>query len=93
MTNQVNEASSGTKKAVSAKRRFKVEINEKLCKGCYFCVEYCPRGVFARSDKIGDLGYNLAKVKASEECTGCMLCLMYCPDLAIAVEEEEMHNE
>jgi Pyruvate/2-oxoacid:ferredoxin oxidoreductase delta subunit len=44
--------------------------------------------VFAQSDEIGELGYNLAKVQFPEKCTGCKLCLLYCPDFAIAVEEE-----
>ena len=70
------------------KRRFRVEIDKKLCKGCYICVRYCPMGVFAESDEIGELGYNLARVTFPEECTGCKLCLLYCPDLATAVEEE-----
>jgi len=46
-------------------------------------------GVFAESEEIGELGYNLARVAFPEKCTGCKLCLLYCPDLATAVEEEE----
>ena len=75
------------------KKRFKVEINEKFCKGCYFCIRFCPVGVFVRSDVIGDLGYNLARVEFPEKCTGCKACLLYCPDLAIAVEEEKEREE
>jgi Pyruvate/2-oxoacid:ferredoxin oxidoreductase delta subunit len=45
-------------------------------------------GVFVRSDVIGELGYNLAKVEFPEECNGCKACLLYCPDLAVAVQEE-----
>jgi 2-oxoglutarate ferredoxin oxidoreductase subunit delta len=71
------------------KKRYKVKIDEKLCKGCYFCVRFCPMGVFVRSDVIGELGYNLAKVEFPEKCTGCKACLLYCPDMAVAVEEEE----
>jgi 2-oxoglutarate ferredoxin oxidoreductase subunit delta len=70
------------------KKRYKVSVDEKLCKGCYFCIRFCPMGVFVRSEVIGDLGYNLAKVEFPEKCTGCKACLLYCPDLAVAVEEE-----
>jgi len=45
-------------------------------------------GVFVRSELIGELGYNLARVKYPERCNGCKACLLYCPDLAVAVEEE-----
>ncbi len=77
------------KKIQGAKKRFKVEINERLCKGCYFCVRFCPMGVFVRSDVIGELGYDLAKVQFREKCNGCKACLLFCPDLAVAVEEEK----
>jgi 2-oxoglutarate ferredoxin oxidoreductase subunit delta len=82
-------AVSQEKRVPRLKKRFKVEINEKLCKGCYFCIRFCPVGVFVRSDVIGDLGYNLARVEFPEKCTGCKACLLYCPDLATAVEEEK----
>ena len=71
------------------KRHFKVEIDPKLCKGCYFCLEHCPAGVFSRSKKIGELGYIVAKVEHQDRCTGCRLCLLYCPDFAVSLEESE----
>jgi 2-oxoglutarate ferredoxin oxidoreductase subunit delta len=76
------------KRTLRSKKRYRVNINEKLCKGCYFCVKFCPMGVFVRSDVIGELGYNLAKVEFPEECNGCRACLLYCPDLAVAIQEE-----
>ena len=82
-----------SKESQRPKRRFKVEINRKLCKGCYFCIRYCPVGVFAKSEEIGELGYNPAKVESPEKCTGCKLCLLYCPDFAIAVEEEKSEKK
>jgi len=88
-TRLVGEKISEAKKTERPKRRFRVEIDKKLCKGCYICVRYCPMGVFAESEEIGELGYNLARVAFPEKCTGCKLCLLYCPDLATAVEEEE----
>ena len=87
------EVAPEEKEREGSKRRFKVEINKKLCKGCYFCVHYCPVGVFAKSEEIGELGYSLAKVEFPEKCTGCRLCLLYCPDLAIAVEQEKSEKK
>ena len=46
-------------------------------------------GVFLRSDIIGELGYDIAKVEFPEKCTVCKACLLYCPDFAIAVEEDK----
>jgi 2-oxoglutarate ferredoxin oxidoreductase subunit delta len=78
---------SGNKKTL-ARKRYKIEINNRLCKGCFICIRYCPMGVIAESHEIGELGYDLAKVEHPEKCTGCRLCLLYCPDLAIAIAEE-----
>lgn len=78
-----------TARAERPKKRFRVEINPRLCKGCYFCIRYCPAGVFNKSQEIGELGYVIAKVEHPKKCTGCRLCLLYCPDFATSVEEEE----
>ena len=75
-------------KTERSKRRFKVVIDNRLCKGCYYCVRYCPMGVFSKSEEFGVTGYTIAKVEHPEKCAGCRICLLYCPDLAIAVGEE-----
>jgi len=82
-------ATTGARSVLKAKKVYKVKVDEKLCKGCYFCVKFCPMGVFVRSDTIGELGYNLAQVEFPEKCTGCKACLFYCPDLAVAIEEQK----
>ena len=87
-TKVMSRASPDKKESERSKRRFNVEINKKLCKGCYICIRFCPMGVFAQSDEIGELGYSLAKVQFPEKCTGCKMCLLYCPDFATAVEEK-----
>lgn len=79
---------STRKKPSIGRAHYKVKINEKLCKGCYLCIRFCPVGVFVRSSTIGDLGYNVAEVQLPENCTGCKACLLYCPDFAVAVEKE-----
>jgi len=63
--------------------RGRVEIDEALCKGCGFCIEFCPRDVLGWSEGFNGKGYHPPKVVAPERCTGCGLCGMYCPDFAI----------
>ena len=53
------------------------------CKGCGFCVEFCPTHVLSLSSAFNSKGYHPPHVVASEKCSGCDLCGLYCPDFAI----------
>ncbi len=60
-----------------------VTINVERCKGCAFCVEFCPTKVLALSSAFNSKGYHPPHVVDPEKCSGCDLCGMYCPDFAI----------
>ena len=60
-----------------------VYILDDRCKGCAFCVEYCPRDVLAMSDEFNRKGYHPPVVVKSGECLNCNLCEMICPEFAI----------
>lgn len=64
-----------------------VYIDEKLCKGCGLCLDYCPAGVLAMSSRRNQKGYYLAEVGNPDDCKICRSCEINCPDLAIFVEE------
>ena len=70
-------------------KKFEINVDEKLCKGCYFCIEKCPNEVLTKSETIGPKGYLIAKVNESEKCSGCRTCERICPDFAISVNEIE----
>ncbi|MCP4902461.1 MAG: 4Fe-4S dicluster domain-containing protein [bacterium] len=53
------------------------------CKGCAFCVEYCPKAVLEMSEEFNVKGYHPPKVVKHGECVNCNLCEMICPDFAI----------
>ncbi len=55
-----------------------IEINEKYCKGCHICVEFCPKDVLEMK------GFHVS-VKNLEACIKCMQCELRCPDFAIKV--------
>ncbi len=61
----------------------KVHIIKDRCKGCGFCVEFCPRDVLEMSEEFNSKGYHPPRVKNPENCVNCGLCEMICPEFAI----------
>ena len=66
-------------------REVEVLVIWDRCKGCGFCIEFCPRGVLDYSDKLNARGARPPVVVRPEECVGCGLCQDIGPDLAIFV--------
>ena len=60
-----------------------VIVIDDRCKGCGFCVEYCPRDVLILSGSFNRKGYHPPEVVAAGECVNCNLCEMICPEFAI----------
>ena len=65
-----------------------IEINSELCKGCGFCVRYCPCSLLAIGRDFNSVGYTYAIQNEKEKCTGCGICALMCPDAAINVFRE-----
>ncbi len=66
-----------------------VHINKNHCKGCAFCVEYCPRDVLAMSEEYNSKGYHPPVVTKPDQCIYCKLCEAICPEFAVFVTEKE----
>ncbi len=60
-----------------------VIIDAELCKGCGFCIEFCPAEVLEFSGEFNSKGYHPPRAAKPAACTGCDLCGIYCPDFAI----------
>ncbi len=63
------------------------------CKGCRFCVEYCPRDVLEMAEDFNVKGYHYPLVKDEVTCVNCQLCEMLCPEFAIFCTQTEDEEE
>lgn len=70
----------------------KVVIIEDRCKGCEFCITFCPRGVLRMSDKYNKKGYHHPEIADASKCVNCTFCQVLCPDFAIYVVEDNEKN-
>ncbi|UCF77780.1 MAG: ferredoxin family protein [Candidatus Eiseniibacteriota bacterium] len=73
----------------------KVHIIKERCKGCGFCIEYCPRDVLGLSDEFNSKGYHFPVAVNEDACVSCKLCDLLCPEFAIyseTIEQEEVEK-
>lgn len=66
-----------------------IYVLEDVCKGCGFCIEFCPRKVLDRAEHYNAKGYHPPKVADPEACVLCGFCELVCPDFSIWTEKEE----
>ena len=59
--------------------QYSVSVNKKWCKNCGICVAYCPKQVFALTNK------RRLVIEKEAACIGCKMCAYRCPDLAITI--------
>lgn len=60
-----------------------VHLTEDRCKGCSYCVVFCPTNALAMGGRLNRKGYHLPELAHPEKCNGCDMCGLYCPDFAI----------
>ncbi|MHC5036099.1 MAG: 4Fe-4S binding protein [Planctomycetota bacterium] len=58
-------------------------ILEDRCKGCGFCIEFCPKKVLTHSGTLNVKGYHPPKITNTGLCLDCDLCELLCPEFAI----------
>ena len=78
---------------VPERPRGKVYVINDRCKGCGFCIEFCPEEVLKESEDYNVKGYHppvLEEDPPGKMCINCGFCTLVCPDFAIySIEEEE----
>ena len=69
--------------------RGQVYVIPGRCKGCGFCIEFCPETVLSTSSDINAKGYHFPIVadEKIDSCIHCGFCDVVCPEFAIYTEE------
>lgn len=70
----------------------KVIISDR-CKGCGFCIAFCPRGVLQFSADFNKKGYHYPEVIDQAKCADCHFCDALCPEFAIYSVDTEGESE
>ncbi len=60
-----------------------VYIDRERCKGCGFCIEFCPPHCLELEKGFNKKGYHPPALVRADDCNGCDLCGLYCPDFSI----------
>jgi 2-oxoglutarate ferredoxin oxidoreductase subunit delta len=61
-------------------------IDFEACKGCLYCLELCPKGVFEPGGRVNSKGFKPPLVARPEDCVLCQGCFHACPDFCLALE-------
>lgn len=70
-------------------RKGRIEIDRELCKGCEFCIEFCPRKIIKFGEELNLTGFCFAVCDDPEnKCNACKICAIVCPEAAIEVFKE-----
>ena len=73
--------------------RGEVHILDERCKGCAYCIEYCPTDVLELSTEFNSKGYHPPVVKKPDDCVNCHYCEIICPEFAIWSTEKPSDSE
>jgi 2-oxoglutarate ferredoxin oxidoreductase subunit delta len=70
-----------------------IHLLKDECKGCGYCIEYCPKKVLEESDEINARGVHPPRVVDESKCINCSFCSAVCPDFAVFVVEKKTKEE
>jgi 2-oxoglutarate ferredoxin oxidoreductase subunit delta len=72
-------------------KRYRVEIDSEGCKGCKYCINFCPAKCLTLSKEFNNKGVHYAIFMedggGNKKCNGCGVCYIVCPDYCIKVVE------
>lgn len=66
-----------------------IELNAFLCKGCGYCIKFCPRNVLVMGTERNKRGFFYPQCDSEKKCSSCAICAAVCPEGAIELSGEE----
>ena len=66
-----------------------IDLNVPLCKGCSFCVKFCPKGILELGKNRSERGFFYPHLTDEEKCISCGICATVCPEGAIELSKKE----
>lgn len=70
----------------------KVDIISKYCKGCGYCINFCPKNLLKMGVERNMKGHFFPYIEEIEKCIGCQNCVIVCPEGAIEFYKEAQTN-
>ncbi len=70
----------------TGKKKGGVCVILQRCKGCGYCIEFCPVQALKFSDKTTKRGYPYPEMVGG--CILCGMCEKMCPEFSIYIKEE-----
>lgn len=70
-----------------------IRLFKDQCKGCNYCITFCPKKVLEESDEINARGVHPPRVVNEDQCILCGFCSAVCPDFAIYVVEKKSEEK
>jgi 2-oxoglutarate ferredoxin oxidoreductase subunit delta len=70
-------------------KRGRITIDASRCKGCEYCIIYCPKKCISLSKSINIRGVRYAEFTQPEKCIACNICARVCPEVCIEVHERK----
>jgi len=65
-----------------------VKVLGQYCKGCGYCVNFCPKQAISFGTVRNGLGVFFPVVD-QDKCIACGICATVCPDAVLELREEE----
>ncbi len=66
-----------------------VVINDSLCKGCTYCISFCPKKILEMGSERNEKGHFYPVMTDEAKCISCAFCATMCPEGAIEVYKKE----